>query len=199
MARNYGGSGLGLAISKKLITLMGGEIHLESKHDSGSIFTFSLPVEISKAHAETSLSATGSTIAPSNKLSILLAEDNLINQEVAIDMIECMGHSVDIANNGKETLQMVQHNNYDIILMDCQMPVMDGFEAARELRRLETITQHRHFIIALTGNALIGDKEKCLAAGMDDFLSKPFGYDQLNSMLTLYHNSDESSLKNSQS
>jgi len=117
---------------------------------------------------------------------ILLAEDNIINQEVAIDMISYMGYTADLANNGEEVLMMAKANTYDIILMDCQMPVMDGFDASRKLRLLEKEISHKHIIIALTGNSLEGDKDKCIDAGMDDFLSKPFSFDQLKEKILQY-------------
>ena len=120
------------------------------------------------------------------KSTILLAEDNLINQEIAIDMLEVMGYVADVANNGREAVEMCQKKHYDIVLMDCQMPIMDGFNATREIRNDEKTKTFRHYIIALTGNSLLGDREKCLESGMDNFLSKPFSYDQLQKMLAQY-------------
>ena len=117
------------------------------------------------------------------KCTILLAEDNVINQEVAIDMLEIIGYKADVANNGKEAVEMCLKRHYDVILMDCQMPVMDGFDATRAIRNLEKTKKSKHIIIALTGNALLGDKEKCLKTGMDDFLSKPFSYEELKAIL----------------
>lgn len=122
---------------------------------------------------------------------ILLAEDNVINQEVTIDMLELMGHNVDIACNGEEAVQMSQKNHYDIVLMDCQMPILNGFQATKKIRLLEIDKPHRHCIIALTGNALLGDGDKYRDAGMDDFLSKPFSYDKLKAILEKHHSSNK--------
>ena len=123
----------------------------------------------------------------SDSSSILLAEDNVINQEVAIDMLELMGHHVDLACNGEEAVKMSQKNYYDIVLMDCQMPILDGLEATKTIRFLEVDKPHRQCIIALTGNALLGDGGKYLEAGMDDFLSKPFSYEKLKTILEKHH------------
>ena len=120
------------------------------------------------------------------KVTILVAEDNIVNQEVVIDMLEVIGYTADIANNGEEAVEMCKNKQYDIVLMDCHMPVIDGFNATRMLRDIEKTKKYKQVIIALTGNALLGDKEKCLDAGMDDFLSKPFSYEQLKTILSLH-------------
>ncbi len=182
MTRKYGGSGLGLAISKKMIELMGGEIAVESEAGAGSIFTFSVPAALASEND------TGTNMHPGNDAKlihkkILLAEDNAMNREVAMAMLEIMGCNVDIAVNGEEAVQMLTNNNYDVLLMDCQMPVKDGFEATRDIRRLEADSGVRQVIIALTANALSGDKQNCLEAGMDDFISKPFNYEQMEALL----------------
>jgi CheY-like chemotaxis protein len=113
-------------------------------------------------------------------LRILMAEDNVINQRVGQLILKRAGFSIDLANDGREALEAHRRTPYDVILMDCQMPIMDGFEASRNIRRL---AEPQPVIIAVTANALVGEREKCLEAGMDDYLSKPFQADQLVSLI----------------
>ncbi|MCU1291677.1 MAG: multi-sensor hybrid histidine kinase [Bryobacterales bacterium] len=113
-------------------------------------------------------------------LRILMAEDNVINQRVGQLILKRAGFNIDLANDGREALEAHRRTPYHVILMDCQMPVMDGFEASRNIRRL---TEPQPVIIAVTANALVGEREKCLEAGMDDYLSKPFQADQLVSLI----------------
>lgn len=112
----------------------------------------------------------------------LVVEDNPINQRVIVQMIEKRGFTADVASNGLEALDRLSRTDYDLVLMDCQMPVMDGYEATREIRRLEGSNRHTP-IIAVTANAMVGDREKCIAAGMDDYLSKPVKIEALEAML----------------
>ena len=114
---------------------------------------------------------------------ILLVEDNLINQIIALDMLELFGCEVDIAENGEQALEKLQQIDYALVLMDCQMPVKDGFETTREIRLQEKSSQQHIPIIAMTANARTRDREQCLAAGMDDFISKPFDIDGLYTIL----------------
>jgi CheY-like chemotaxis protein len=182
MTRKYGGSGPVLGISKNMVELIGGEIAVESETGAGSIFTFSVPAALaSENDTEKNMHPDNDTKLTHKK--ILLADDNAMNREVAMAMLEIMGCNVDIAVNGEEAVQMSTKNSYDILLMDCQMPVKDGFEATRDIRRLEADSGVRQVIIALTANALSGDKQNCLEAGMDDFISKPFNYEQMEALL----------------
>jgi hypothetical protein len=122
-----------------------------------------------------------------SKLKILLAEDSLVNQKVAINQLTNLGYSADVAGNGKEVLEMLAHVPYDIILMDCQMPILDGYEASRRVRELEVESKDRKakiIIIALTANAMKEDRDRCLAAGMDDYLSKPIRKEDLGAKLS---------------
>ncbi len=175
--RKYGGTGLGLAVCKNLVTQMNGAIRVESQAGTGSTFSFTLQLPLSTkdepdlaGDLESKVSLSPTTISLEN--TILLAEDNCINEKVAVTMLEKLGLRVDVAHNGKEAIEKNQNNSYDLILMDCNMPEMDGFQATREIRKRETIS--RIPIIALTANAMDEDREKCLAAGMDGFISKPF-------------------------
>ena len=117
---------------------------------------------------------------------VLLAEDNFLNRKLTMSQLEKLGYHVDSVANGKEAVDAVSNDHYDVILMDCQMPVVDGYEATLLIRRLERDNGRRHRIIAMTANALEGDREKCLASGMDDYLSKPTKAEDLENALARY-------------
>ncbi|MBI3678810.1 MAG: PAS domain S-box protein [Acidobacteria bacterium] len=174
--RQFGGTGLGLAISKRLCELMGGHILVESTPGEGSIFRFTILVE--EATPIPAISEVHLRPARCDDIRVLVAEDNLVNQRVATRMLTRLGCRADVAINGVEVLKALQEKRYDLILMDCQMPEMDGLEATREIRRLEG-SGGRVPIIALTANALPGQREECLEAGMDDYLPKPVRLQEL--------------------
>jgi signal transduction histidine kinase/CheY-like chemotaxis protein len=194
--RRYGGTGLGLAICKRLAELMGGAVGVESQPEKGSRFWFTLHLKVAtdvKA-SEPRAAAIQSVEVPAGR--ILLAEDNSVNRQVALAMLNKLGLTADIAESGLEALSLWSRGGYDLILMDCLMPELDGFDAAREIRRRETPQVRRTPIIAMTANAMKEDREQCFAAGMDDHLAKPVTLDQLAKTLTSWLKPDTSKAVN---
>ncbi len=188
--RKYGGSGLGLTISMKLAALMGGHITLASETGQGSTFTLQLRMQVPKSVVQVAAMPAGASILPPvplmpampTALKVMLVEDNLVNQILCCTILKKIGHTVVVANHGQEALDLLGTQRWDVILMDMQMPVMDGLEATRAIRALELPGQ-RTPIVAMTANAMETDRQLCLDAGMDDYLSKPFKFAELQVIL----------------
>jgi PAS domain S-box-containing protein len=184
--RTHGGTGLGLLISKDLSILLGGNIGVDSQLGEGSTFWVEIPTEEASQQVKEKLKPQKEETFEKKNLNILLAEDNKINQKIAIINLEKLGHRVDVASNGKEAFEMFMECNYDLILMDIQMPQLSGLEATGLIREYEIKSKRikKTPIIALTANALTTDKDKYIAAGMNDYLSKPFKQQDLVRILT---------------
>jgi len=183
-ARKYGGAGLGLRICAELVSLMGGQIGVQSSIGKGSEFSFTARFAIGPGESKPAASPAPAPAAVGvNGARVLLVEDNEVNQMIARAMLESLGCTVESAGNGREAIERMAADRYDLVLMDCQMPEMDGFDATRAWRKRETGSPERLPIIALTASALEGDRERCLDAGMDDYLAKPFMRGQLVSLL----------------
>lgn len=183
--RQYEGTGLGLTICRKIVHLMGGKIGVESVLGRGSTLWFTVPLEQPKAVevvVGSLASSLGSPMPTSAHPRILVVEDTVQNQTLLLSMLGRLGYQAEAVNNGQEALDRLLERTYDLVLMDCQMPVLNGYEATQKLRRREGSKAHTT-VVGVTAYAMTGDREKCLTAGMDDYLSKPFRLKDLVSIL----------------
>ena len=183
--RKYGGTGLGLAIVSQLVDMMGGILGVDSVEGEGSQFWFIVSFQCGDEKPENRPVLSSETGSVPLDAKILLVEDNPINQMVAQKMLEKVGLKPKLANNGVEAVQLLNEQTFDLVLMDCQMPEMDGFDATREIRKLAIKATDQNLIpvVAMTANVMSGDRERCLEVGMDDYIGKPVQRDQLESVL----------------
>ncbi len=187
-ARRFGGTGLGLSISKRLVTLMHGEIGVESVENQGSTFWFTLPLArgeapAPKARTQKYANPTPAQRAFNGRYRVLVADDNDVNLLLTKTMLAALGYGVVGVGDGRECLAALSRESFDLVLMDCQMPHLDGYQTTQALRQEEKRSDKRLPIIALTANALEEDAQKCLACGMDAYLAKPLGRADLAAML----------------
>jgi len=183
--RTHGGTGLGLKICRELCHIMGGEIHIESKEGIGTNASFYIPAALGQTNNETPKKTSTVSLRPAQDVKVLVVEDNPVSQKVASAVLTKLGYTASLVTNGKAAIETLSSQHYDLILMDCQMPIMDGYEATRKLR---TDKRFSHLtIIAMTASTTIEAQNKCRDAGMNDFIAKPFDLESVRAILAHHH------------
>lgn len=178
-SRQFGGTGLGLVITKKLVEMMNGQVGVESQVNHGTTFWAKIPYQPTAEPSANQQAGTSSFNASEVKLNILLVDDNLVNRQIGSKILEKFGHTIHLAESGEEAIRQTQIHSFDIILMDCQMPEMDGFETTHKIRQFNPYVP----IIALTANTSEEDRKHAIRSGMNDFVTKPFKPDILQATL----------------
>jgi CheY-like chemotaxis protein/HPt (histidine-containing phosphotransfer) domain-containing protein len=197
--RRFGGTGLGLAICKQLVELMGGSIEAKSGEGQGSVFCFTVVMEKPAESDNKLIETVAPSALPARQFArladsrLLLAEDDAVNKKVANAFLTRLGFGVEIVSNGIQAVEALKMRDYDLVFMDCMMPVMGGFEATAVIRDpSSTVRNHKVPVIAMTASSLNGDRDKCIAAGMNDYLSKPLDIRELQGILQKWLPSDSS-------
>ncbi|MEL6870901.1 MAG: ATP-binding protein [Pseudomonadota bacterium] len=190
--RRFQGTGLGLSICRELVTLMGGAITVRSTVGSGTTFTVSLPLAACEPPLVDAPSVTDVLVLGDRQANILIVEDNPVNQRVVGAMVNKTGATCVTASSGEQALTLIDEQSFDLVFMDCQMPGMDGFETTRRIRACAANANARIPIVALTANAMDGDRQRCIEAGMSDYLSKPFTFDELSEVMSQWLDSTQS-------
>jgi CheY-like chemotaxis protein len=185
--RHYGGSGLGLSVCRHLVEMLGGKIWLDSEVGRGSRFHFTAAFGVGAEELVAAAHTADSGLPTKTGLRVLLAEDNPINQRLTVRLLEKNGHSVKVACDGHQALEQWQRGKFDLILMDVQMPELDGLEVTAAIRKLEGNSGSHVPIIAMTAHALTGDRQRCLAAGMDGYIAKPFQLQEMLKIVSGFH------------